>query len=350
MSHLTSKNALLCGAALFLGAVSAAAQGYTYDQPMDPNGGTLRNSQLWVDPQGQNDLDSDAIAWEDFQLPQDTTLTRLSWCGETAPPLGFQVSFFNQDPNTTAVQPDIFAAGSHPISEHIYTSFAQAPLGGGLYRFTVDLVVPLGFLANTRYFVSVVGLTPIPYATWNWAANSTGPNGTFWWMRGLHMFFHLSESRAMTLEGTVAAGCTPPAAYCTAKVNSQGCTPAIDFAGSPSFGGASAFRVTGSQFLNKKSGVLFYGLQPNGAVFEGGFLCVKMPVIRTAVQNSGGSASGTDCSGTYSYDFEALILGGTDPHLAAGAMVYTQYWARDPADPTGFTTSLSNALSFEICP
>ena len=50
--------------------LSADAQSFLYEQPMSPNGGTLRNSQLWVDPSGQNDLDSDAIAWEDFTLPQ----------------------------------------------------------------------------------------------------------------------------------------------------------------------------------------------------------------------------------------------------------------------------------------
>ncbi len=343
------KSLALALAFVLSGAANAAAQGYLYEQPMSANGGTLRNSQLWIDPAGQNDLDSDAIAWEDFQLTQDATITKLRWWGETAPPLGFQISFFNQDPHTIAVQPDIFY-GSPPISQVIYTNVTQTSVGGSMYQFDVTLVSPLTFLANTRYFVSVVGRTPIAYATWNWAASDVGPNGTFWWCRGLAMYFHLPESRAVALDGTVASNCDAPATYCTAKVNSQSCTPSIGFSGSPTFGGTTSFVIGGTQFLNKKFGLLFYGATPNGAPFQGGTLCVKLPITRTPVQNSGGSASGTDCTGAYAFDFEALIVGGTDPSLSAGAKVYAQYWARDPADPKGFTTSLSNALSFQICP
>ena len=45
-----------------------------------------------------------------------------------------------------------------------------------------------------------------------------------------------------------------------------------------------------------------------------------------------------------------LIQGGTDPNLIPSAVVFTQYWARDPADPAGFGTSLSDGLTFTICP
>jgi len=333
-----------------LAVAPAAAQSHLYDQPMTTNGYPLRTSQLWIDPTGQNDSPLDSIAWEDFELPQDSTVTHLSWTGEAPPPLGFIVSFFYQDPNTTAVQPDIFAAGSHPISEEIYTSFAQVSVGSNLYQFDVDLVAPLTFLANTRYFVSVVGRTTSYSATWSWAANATGPNGTFWWQRGTHMFYHLGESRAMYLDGTPGAGCMPPATYCTAKANSQGCTPAIGWTGTPSASGASAFVVTADKVLNRKPGLLFYGAGSSSTPFQGGFLCVQAPLKRTGVKDSGGNPIGTDCSGAYDVDFEALILAGGDPALVAGATVYAQFWARDPADPTGFHTSLSNGLSFEICP
>lgn len=329
-------------------SATASAQSYLYEQPMAPNGGTLRNSQLWVDPTGQNDLDSDSIAWEDFALPQTTTITKVRWWGETAPPLGFEISFFHQDPNTIAVQPDIFAAGSHPISQDVYTNFTQVSAGGSMYQFEVTLVAPLQFDGLTRYFVSIVGLTPIPYATWNWASSPIGPNGTFWWQRGMHMYFHLPESRALTLEGTPVSGCTAPAIYCTTKTNSQWCNPAIGYSGSPTASGSTSFHVTGVKFLNNKSGLLFYGSTPSGVAFQGGTLCVKLPITRTAVQSSGGSPSGSDCSGAYDYDFEALITSGSDASLIAGAKVYAQYWSRDPASVS--TTSLSNAVWFVICP
>ncbi|MBI5431606.1 MAG: PQQ-dependent sugar dehydrogenase [Planctomycetes bacterium] len=138
-----------------------------------------------------------------------------------------------------------------------------------------------------------------------------------------------------------------PAIYCTGKVNSQFCSPSIAFTGVPKVGSTIPFDISASQMLNKKSGLLFYGLQPNGGSFQGGHLCAKLPITRTAVQNSNGSSTGTDCTGTYTFDFNAWINGGSDPSLLAGTAVYAQYWARDPADT--FTTSLTDAVSFTIC-
>ena len=86
---------LLFLASLGLLSATVFAQAPAYIQPMAPNGRTLRPSQIWIDPAGQNDLDSDAIAWEDFELPQTTTITRVRWWGEAAPALGFEVAFCN---------------------------------------------------------------------------------------------------------------------------------------------------------------------------------------------------------------------------------------------------------------
>lgn len=181
------------------GASAAQAQVSVFAQPPSPGGGVMRASQLWMDPSEQNDLDSDALAWENFTLPETTTITRLRWWGEALPPQGFRIGFYNQDPNTIAMQPDIFAAGSQPISERTYATPTVTAAAGGLYQFTIDLVTPLTFQANTRYFVSVVGLTPIPWANWNWAQGASSNGGTFWWVRGAHMYFHLPEDRAVEL-------------------------------------------------------------------------------------------------------------------------------------------------------
>jgi hypothetical protein len=72
------------------------------------------------------------------------------------------------------------------------------------------------------------------------------------------------------------------------------------------------------------------------------------PTVRTPVQGSGGSASGDDCSGYFSYDFNARIQSGVDPLLVPGAEVFCQYWSRDPWSAS--TTSLSNALRFLVQP
>ncbi len=157
-------------------------------------------------------------------------------------------------------------------------------------------------------------------------------------------------SNAFPADVHAGSPCGNVTVYCTSKLNSQFCSPAINYSGTPSASAAVAFDITASQMLNNKNGLIFYGFAANGAPFEGGTLCVKLPVTRTSVQSSGGSASGTDCSGTYSFDFNALIQGGTDPNLVGGATVYAQYWARDPGDFTGFNTSLSDALVFDICP
>jgi len=42
------------------------------------------------------------------------------------------------------------------------------------------------------------------------------------------------------------------------------------------------------------------------------------------VLNSGGSTSGADCTGTYSFDFNAHIASAVDPSLVAGAEVFAQ--------------------------
>ncbi|MFM7296108.1 MAG: DNRLRE domain-containing protein [Planctomycetota bacterium] len=145
---------------------------------------------------------------------------------------------------------------------------------------------------------------------------------------------------------------TPPAPtpYCTAKVNSLGCVPAIGSSGTADFNAGSGFPITLSNTLNQKSGLLFYGtLGPAAAPFQGGTMCVQSPVLRTTAQNSGGSATpANDCSGSFSYDFNVRIASGVDPLLTVGRLVCAQYWSRDPA--ATFTTNLSNALRFYIYP
>jgi hypothetical protein len=140
-----------------------------------------------------------------------------------------------------------------------------------------------------------------------------------------------------------------PFTYCTGKVNSQGCTPAVAFSGTPSASGSSPFTVSASNLINNKNGLFFYSTHgPLGAPFQGGFLCVKAPIERTLVQQSGGNAPPNDCSGTMTFDLNAWIATGLDPNLVAGVRVNGQFWARDPASPS--TTSLSNAIEFILQP
>jgi hypothetical protein len=146
--------------------------------------------------------------------------------------------------------------------------------------------------------------------------------------------------------------CPPgdPASYCTPKPNSLGCLPHVRWAGVPSATSGSAFTISADSVLSQKSGLLFYGLAPASLPFQGGLLCVAGPLKRTPLQSSGGSPPPDDCSGAFSFDFNAWIQSGVDAALVAGAGVHAQYWSREPADPTGFGTSLSDAIAFTIQP
>lgn len=138
--------------------------------------------------------------------------------------------------------------------------------------------------------------------------------------------------------------------YGAGKVNSQGCQPSINYDehGLPSLTSTSPFTVRAINVINNKQGLLYYGFAAVSQPFQGGTKLVANPVHRTSIQGSGGNLPPDDCSGQFSYDFNARIQSGVDPNLASAATVYCQYWYRDPADP--FTTGLTNGLSFTICP
>jgi hypothetical protein len=147
----------------------------------------------------------------------------------------------------------------------------------------------------------------------------------------------------MQIEG----GCAGGVVYCTAKVNSAGCTPSISSLGSPSASAGSGFVVRTVNLLDNKFGLYFYSKTGAQAVpFQGGTLCAQVPLVRTQLQNSGGTPP---CNASYTMDFNAYIASGKDPALVAGQGVWLQTWSRDPASASS-TTSLSDALSFTICP
>jgi len=139
--------------------------------------------------------------------------------------------------------------------------------------------------------------------------------------------------------------CVEPVTYCTAKTNSLGCVPAISAAGSPSLG-QGPLLVSATQVLNNKNGLLFWGVDSLAGPFQGGIKCVAAPTRRTAIQNSGGNPPPNDCSGTYSFSFDAayLALQGLGP----GQEVHAQFWSRDPQSHS--TTGLTDAVWFIVCP
>jgi hypothetical protein len=151
--------------------------------------------------------------------------------------------------------------------------------------------------------------------------------------------------------------CAPPTTYCTAKVNSLGCSPAISSSGTPSAGASDGFTVSAASVRNNKSGLLFYGVNGRASSpFQGATLCVKSPIQYTGGVNSGGtSAPADDCTGVYAIDMTAFAHSSGTPVplpalLVPGTLVNCQFWGRDPGFAAPNNTTLSDGLEYSVCP
>ncbi len=135
--------------------------------------------------------------------------------------------------------------------------------------------------------------------------------------------------------------------YCTSKVSSSGCVPAMGASGNPSFFAPQVFSIEASQVESAKNGLLLFGLTgPSSTPFLDGFLCVAPPLYRTKMSNSQGSGG---CGGVLSYKLSQLMehpLAGQS--LVEGQQVHVQGWFRDPAAAS--MSGLTNGLQFVICP
>ncbi len=142
--------------------------------------------------------------------------------------------------------------------------------------------------------------------------------------------------------------CVPPTVYCPGKTDSGGCLPTIAGSGTPSASGPDNFFVLAGNLLNGKYGLLVWSPAPYSLPFSGGTLCLQLPFRRTSMLESGGSASGSDCTGTFAFHFSQTLM--SQQALAPGQNVYVQFLYRDPGFPIGQNIGLSPALRFSICP
>ena len=139
-------------------------------------------------------------------------------------------------------------------------------------------------------------------------------------------------------------GATYAGSYCAALPTAEGCLVHMSATGTPSATDLTPFQLNADSVPNNKSGLLFYGFGPRNIPFYSGRMCVKAPLGRTGVQNSGPGP--LPCWGSFSYDFNARIRSGIDAGLTPGTTVYAQYWFRDQ----GGGAALSDAYQFVIQP
>lgn len=146
----------------------------------------------------------------------------------------------------------------------------------------------------------------------------------------------------------VSGTCASSVPYCTPKLNSQGCLPAIFTTGTPSYTGAgTAFTVQAQDVLNQHPGLMIWSLNQASTPFGGGTLCLGSPVNRTGGQGSGGNVGTTDCSGSYSFPFGPAAFQANG--LTPGMQVNVQYWSRDTGFAPPQNVGLTAAMSFTVC-
>jgi hypothetical protein len=134
--------------------------------------------------------------------------------------------------------------------------------------------------------------------------------------------------------------------YCRPTRTNRGCLPHTSSSGTASAtGGPGSFTLACDNLPAKKNGFLLFSTAGAQATpFGAGTLCLQTPVIRGAIQNSGGTGI---CDGAFKDDFGAVIAAnpGTFP---AGQEVFCQYLFRESSLIGG--AGLSDGHRFTIAP
>ena len=244
------------------------------------------------------------------------------------------------------------------VGFYIDDAFSAPPEGCELLLFDgpvqVGATAPL--LNTTPTTCNCCPAGPPPNGTFFGASFTAGSGVAFNVVVLRSAFSNTNMSEMFSLDDieVVDAACwKPTSSYCTAGTTTNGCVPSLSFVGSPHASASSGFVITATSVDGQKSGFFYYGMT-GAQVLPWGVggtssMCVLSPVQRMGTQSSGGNLF--QCDGTFSQDWNAFMfthpsaLGST---LAGGEDVWLQAWIRDPPAPK--TSSLSDALFFQVCP
>ena len=145
-----------------------------------------------------------------------------------------------------------------------------------------------------------------------------------------------------------------PQSFCTPGTSSNGCVATLSASGQPSLSGANSCLLLASGVEGQRAGLYFYGLDNSCFVpipwgTSSSWLCVRAPLQRTPLANSGGTNGA--CDGTLALDwtsFSASHPNALGQPWSVGAQAFVQAWYRDPPAPK--TTTLSDALLLTYVP
>jgi WD40 repeat protein len=139
-----------------------------------------------------------------------------------------------------------------------------------------------------------------------------------------------------------------PLNYCVAKLDSANCLPQVATVGVPSIAGPAAFLVSIGRARNQEPGALLLGTGALGLPFHGGELCVGGQRRLYRLPSTGGSTSGTDCSGFLSMRLDSAVYAqlGVGP----GTTLRAQFWYRDSGSLPPNDYGLSDGVRFVTQP
>lgn len=176
-----------------------------FDQMTSPSSTIIPSS--WVAPDG---TDSDTYSWDNFLLPQNSTVNEVWWVGGGGTPTRLTVRFYTGLAAAPDLQPTISSLPEEETEANYmrgYTftspaSWNETDFGGGLKQYHVTLPTALDLAGNTVYWLKIEA-DVAGFPSWGLATATHGRDARhFRYITGMHMFQGVSGSEAFQLRGT----------------------------------------------------------------------------------------------------------------------------------------------------